>query len=254
MTSDPARSGPVWSCSPPSATTVCPATLPGPWRSRTPAPPRCRSTSATSAPADAGAVGRSPPWRGGAPGAPGFSWRNGRLVTERGGVRTSSFDVGGRRAEALSFGGSEHLALPRSYPRLRTIGTYLGWFGPLTKVVGLAGAAQSARARVPGVSGLLDSAASRLLPGSSGGPDAAARARTTSTFVAVARDSRGRELATVRLHGVDGYTLTGRLLAWGAQQLRDGVAPPPGARGPVEAFGLDPMARALADAGLPRVD
>jgi short subunit dehydrogenase-like uncharacterized protein len=190
----------------------------------------------------------------GAAGAPGFSWRNGRLVTERGGVRTSSFDVGGRRAEALSFGGSEHLALPRSYPRLRTIGTYLGWFGPLTKVVGLAGAAQSALARVPGVSGLLDSAASRLLPGSSGGPDAAARARTTSTFVAVARDSRGRELATVRLHGVDGYTLTGRLLAWGAQQLRDGVAPPPGARGPVEAFGLDPMARALADAGLPRVD
>jgi hypothetical protein len=70
--------------------------------------------------------------------------------------------------------------------------------------------------------------------------------------VAVARDAEDRELATVRLHGVDGYTLTARLLVWGAQQLRDRRGPA-GARGPVEAFGLDVVTRALAGAGLPEV-
>lgn len=79
----------------------------------------------------------------GAARAPSFSWRDGRLTTERGGVRTVRFDLGNRPADGLSFGGSEHLALPRSYPRLRTIGTYLGWFGPLTKAVGFAGAGQA---------------------------------------------------------------------------------------------------------------
>src|ERR1035437_583987 len=42
----------------------------------------------------------------GAAGAPGFSWRNGRLVTERGGGRTSSFGGGGRPARAPSLGGT----------------------------------------------------------------------------------------------------------------------------------------------------
>ncbi len=67
--------------------------------------------------------------------APSFSWRDGELVTERGGVRTARFNIGGKRVDALSFGGSEHFGLPRSYPWLRTVGTYLGWFGPLTRGV-----------------------------------------------------------------------------------------------------------------------
>lgn len=184
--------------------------------------------------------------------APSFSWRNGELVTERGGVRTARFDVGGKQVDGLSFGGSEHFSLPRSYPRLRNVGTYLGWFGPLTMGVQVAGAGQAALEKLPGVPQLIERATARFLPGSTGGPDAAARARTRSTFVAVARDADGRELATVRLHGVDGYTLTARLLAWGAQQLRERPGPA-GARGPVEAFGLDAVARALAGAGLARV-
>jgi short subunit dehydrogenase-like uncharacterized protein len=184
---------------------------------------------------------------------PSFSWRDGSLVTERGGVRAASFDLGDRRAEALSFGGSEHFGLPRSYPGLRTVGTYLGWFGPLTKAVKVAGAGQAVLEQVPGAARLVDRAAARIAPGSTGGPDAAARAKMRSTFVAVARDSAGRELATTRLAGVDAYTLTARLLVWGALRLRDGAPPSPGARGPVEAFGLDTMTRALADAGLRRV-
>jgi short subunit dehydrogenase-like uncharacterized protein len=189
----------------------------------------------------------------GASRAPSFSWRDGVLTTERGGIRTATFDLGTRRARGLSFGGSEHFGLPRSYPRLRTVGTYLGWFGPLTNVVRVAGTGQALLERLPGGAGLIDRASSRLAPGSTGGPDAEARAKTRSTFVAVARSARGRELAGARLHGVDPYTLTARLLVWAALHLRDGAAPPPGARGPVEAFGLGPMARALAGAGLPRV-
>jgi short subunit dehydrogenase-like uncharacterized protein len=184
--------------------------------------------------------------------APGFSWRDGELVTERGGVRSARFDVGGKQVEALSFGGSEHFGLPRSFPWLRTVGTYLGWFGPLTRGVQVAGAGQAAVERIPGLPRLIDRATQRFLPGSTGGPDAAARARSRSTFVAVARDKGGRELATVRLHGVDGYTLTACLLVWGARQLQEGPCPA-GARGPVEAFGLDRVVRALADAGLSEV-
>jgi short subunit dehydrogenase-like uncharacterized protein len=189
----------------------------------------------------------------GATRAPSFAWRDGILTTERGGARTASFDLGGRRGVGLSFGATEHLSLPRSYPRLRTIGTYLGWFGPLTKGVKVLSAAQAELERVPGASSLIDRATGRLLRNAGGGPNASARARMSSRIVAVARDARGREVGAARLEGVDAYTLTARLLAWGALQLRDGASPPAGARGPVEAFGLDTMARALADAGLPRV-
>ncbi|MGH7722618.1 MAG: saccharopine dehydrogenase family protein [Candidatus Dormibacteria bacterium] len=189
----------------------------------------------------------------GAARAPSFSWRDGVLVTERSGIRTARFDLGDRHADGLSFGGSEHLCLPRSHPRVRTVGTYLGWFGPLTRGVRAAGAGQALVEQLPGATGLIDRVAGRLAPGSSGGPDAVARAATRSTFIAVARDGRGRGLGKARLHGVDGYTLTARLLVWGALRLRDGAAPPAGARGPVEAFGLGTMTRALSDAGLPRV-
>ena len=185
--------------------------------------------------------------------APGFAWRDGALRRERGGSRVMRFDLGHRRASGLSFGGSEHLGLPHSYPRLHTIGTYLGWFGPVTRGVQLAGAAQAGLERIPGAAKLLDRATPRTPARSTGGPDAPARARMTSVVVAVARDRRDRPLASVRLEGIDAYTLTARLLAWTARQLRDGADPPAGARGPVEAFGLDTMARALAGAGLPRV-
>ena len=184
---------------------------------------------------------------------PGFAWRGGRLVTERGGMRTTRFELGGRSADGLSVGGSEHIALPRSYPQLHSVGTYMGWFGPFTRIVQAAGAGQAALNRLPGMPRVIERVAGRLLPGSTGGPDAATRARARSTVVAVARDADGSELAAVRLHGVDVYTLTARVLAWGARRLRDGAPPAAGARGPVEAFGLETMARALAGAGLPVV-
>lgn len=186
--------------------------------------------------------------------SPSYAWRDGRLVTERNSKRVLRFDLGRRTADAVSMGGSENIALPRSYPELVTVGTYLGWFGGVSRALPVLGAGQAALDRVPGFSGLTDRAVARFLPGSTGGPDLATRARARSIIVAVARDRTGRELRTVRLRGIDPYTLTARLLAWAAVRLRDEPPPGGGARGPVEAFGLETMTRALADSGLPQVD
>ena len=58
---------------------------------------------------------------------PAFVWRDG-IRTERGAIRRRSFDVGGKRREAISVGSSEHFALPRLHPGLREVNVYLGWF------------------------------------------------------------------------------------------------------------------------------
>lgn len=189
----------------------------------------------------------------GATQATGFAWRDGSLVSEAPSLRTASFDTGRRQASGVSFGGSENIALPRTYPRLRTVGTYLGWFGSLTGGVHALGRAQNALRAVPGGGSVVETVTAPLRRSRGGGPDAVARSRSQSLVVAVARDAGGAPLATVRLRGIDPYTLTARLLVWGAVQLRDGRAAAPGARGPVEAFGLATMVRALEDAGLPRV-
>jgi short subunit dehydrogenase-like uncharacterized protein len=60
---------------------------------------------------------------------PSFAWRDGRLVTERGGARVRTFVVDGTTRKALSAGSSEHFGLPPSFPGLREVDVYLGWFG-----------------------------------------------------------------------------------------------------------------------------
>ncbi|MHB8719344.1 MAG: saccharopine dehydrogenase family protein [Candidatus Dormibacteria bacterium] len=182
---------------------------------------------------------------------PQFAWRGGRIVTERGGARTMRFSVRGSSAAALSVGGTEHFALPAAYPSVEDVGVYLGWFGALTPVVHRVGAAQAVMTRIPGASAVIDQAVKLLPRGAPGeGPDATQRERTRSTVIAVARTAGGDDLAKVRLAGVDPYTLTARLLAWAAQQLERGERPAPGARGPLDAFGLMPTLDALGAAGL----
>src|SRR3954451_20962507 len=66
---------------------------------------------------------------------PGFAYRDGRLQTERAAKRVASFDVEGRGLQAVSAGSSEHFALPHSYPHLREVDVYLGWFGPASRPV-----------------------------------------------------------------------------------------------------------------------
>jgi hypothetical protein len=72
--------------------------------------------------------------------------------------------------------------------------------------------------------------------------------------VAVAADAQGRELAQVRLRGPDPYTLTARLLAWGAGRAAGHGLAGTGALGPVDAFGLETLQAGAAAAGLVRAD
>jgi short subunit dehydrogenase-like uncharacterized protein len=180
---------------------------------------------------------------------PSFAFRDGRLVAERGAKRVRSFDLEGRSAQAFSVGGSEHFALPRLVPGLREVNAYLGWFGPASRLVQAAGAVGAAIALVPGAGPALAALAARA-PGSSGGPSAAARARTGSAIVAIAYDRAGGELARTRLVGVNGYTFTGEILAWGAIRAAEGGLSGAGALGPVDGFGLDQLTAGVASAGL----
>ena len=84
-------------------------------------------------------------------------------------------------------------------------------------------------------------------------PDAAARERTGSAIAAIAYGPGDRELARVEVRGVNGYTFTAEVLAWGAasalEQGMEGV----GALGPASAFGLDRLEAGCAEAGISRV-
>jgi short subunit dehydrogenase-like uncharacterized protein len=167
-------------------------------------------------------------------GEPGFAFRDGRVQTERAAKRVRSFPVGSKQREAISVGSSEHFTLPRIAPQLREVNAYLGWFGPASRVMQV----MSLGLSVPGAADLMKLAGERFVKGSSGGPDAEARAKSRSHIVAIAYDDAGRELEEVHVTGVDGYTFTGRVLAWGADQAARGGLQGTGALGPVDAFGL----------------
>ena len=85
---------------------------------------------------------------------------------------------------------------------------------------------------LPGAGKLIKTVGERLVKGSSGGPDAEARLRSGSHVVAIAYDAGGRELSEVHLSGVDGYTFTGRMLAWAAGHSATGALQGEGALGP----------------------
>ena len=132
---------------------------------------------------------------------------------------------------------SEHFALPRLAPRLREVNAYLGWFGPVARRCRLFAGTSTGRG-AGGVERLWRRSGERFVKGSTGGPDAAARARTGSHIVAIAYDSAGAGSRGPP----EGSTATrspGRMLAWGAQRAADGRAEGTGALGPVDGFGLD---------------
>jgi short subunit dehydrogenase-like uncharacterized protein len=184
---------------------------------------------------------------------PAFAWRDGRIQTERGARRTAAFEVDGRARPAISVGGSEHLALPRVHPGLREVDVYLGWFGPLSRPMQAMSAGLSVATAVPGVKAGLDALVSRAVKGSSGGPDAAERARSGSQVLATAYDDGRRALAEVRLAGGNIYDFTGGILAWGAQSAAAGGLQGAGALGPADAFGLDELEAGCREAGIARV-
>jgi len=177
---------------------------------------------------------------------PSFGFRDGRVQTERGAKRVRSFQVGSKKRDAVSVGSSEHFALPRFAPQLREVNAYLGWFGPLSRPMQV----MSIGTSLPGAGKLLKAVGERFVKGSTGGPDAEARSQARSRIVAIAYDSAGRELAEAHLSGVDGYTFTGRILAWGAQRAAEGGLQGTGALGPVDGFGLVALTDGCRWAGL----
>jgi short subunit dehydrogenase-like uncharacterized protein len=184
---------------------------------------------------------------------PSFAWRGGQLVDERGAARLRSFEVRGRQRPGVSVGSSEHFALPRVAPGLREVDVYLGWFGAMSRPMQALAFGTSAITRIPGARDGLGRAMGRLVKGSTGGPDAKARAKSGSHVVAIASDAGGRSLAEIHLEGPNGYTFTADMLAWGAATAMEKGFGGTGALGPVDAFGLDALRTGCAEAGLTRV-
>jgi short subunit dehydrogenase-like uncharacterized protein len=184
---------------------------------------------------------------------PSFAWRGGRIVSERAGARGRSFLVDGRARKAISAGSSEHFGLPQSFPELQEVDVELGWFGPASDALRAVALGVSVATRVPLVRGALGELVGRTVKGSTGGPDADARAKSGSVIVAEASDRAGRIVGRAHLAGVNGYDFTAGMLAWGARAAAAGRLQGTGALVPVAAFGLGPLAEGARSAGIGRV-
>ena len=179
--------------------------------------------------------------------------RNGRVVDV--GSTVATFDVSGRRMDALAVGASEAFALPRLDPRIRDVDVYLGWFGSMSKVASLASRATSPLMRIPGLGTLMRKGMAAAGGSATGeGPSAQQRAGATTVAVARALDGVGRELSRATVEGPSPYDLTGELLAWAAAMLVTRREAATGALGPADAFGLAELVSGCSDIGLRRVD
>lgn len=179
---------------------------------------------------------------------PAYRFRDGQVEDEPVARRTHSFAVAGHTRTGLSVGGTEPLLLPRSYD-LDSVEVYLGAVvGRLAPVASLIGPALAALGRVPGVTRGVGRLSARL--GSTGGPDAAARARARSQVVAEAMGSSGQVLGRALVVGPDPYDLTAGLLAEGAGRLLGVPSAGGGVLGPVEVFGSEGLRELAAAVGL----
>jgi short subunit dehydrogenase-like uncharacterized protein len=183
---------------------------------------------------------------------PGYAWRDGALHEERPAERLHTFRAANRQRRAVTIAGSEHLFLPELHPGLRDVDVYLGWAGRYSPLIHAASPLAAGLLRVPGSAAVVGQVVRRLVPGSSGGPDAQRRAASRSLAVAEALDTAGTVLAATILEGPSPYDLTAELLAWGAVQGAAGRMLAPGVLGPVQAFGLEELEKAAADIGLQR--
>src|SRR3954469_3616574 len=181
------------------------------------------------------------------------AFRGARLVSEPTARHVKSFDLGRRHSDAFSVGTTEPFALPRLQPGLRDVGVYLGWAGSMSRAVQAMSAGASLATRIPGARQAFDALVKPFAPsGSSGGPDAEARAKVGSLVVAEAFDARGTRLSAVRLKGVNPYDFTAAVLAWGAETAAAGGLQSTGALGPADGYGLEALVKGCAQAGISR--
>jgi short subunit dehydrogenase-like uncharacterized protein len=127
-----------------------------------------------------------------------------------------------------------------------------GTFGAAATPLPALSAVNSVLMRLPAARSATQAAVGRFVEGSTGGPDADARARSGIDVAAVAYDHAGGELSLARLTGVNVYDFTAGMLSWGADRAAAGALQDTGALGPVEGFGLDALERGAAKAGLVR--
>lgn len=183
---------------------------------------------------------------------PSFAFRGGQLRRERTAARVRRLTLDdGTVLQGISIGGSEHFAVHSLHPNLRDIDVLIGrpgWGGLVTPALT---ALVSVATKVPGLGAWLYSALGS--EGSTGGPDAEARAGSRSTIVAEARSALGQLLHRVVLDGPNGYDFTARILAWASVEAARGVVTQTGALGPVGAFGLEALRTGAEHAGLTQV-
>jgi short subunit dehydrogenase-like uncharacterized protein len=191
---------------------------------------------------------------------PGYTYRDGRIVSERTAAHVTLFELDGTSREAFSIGASEHFALPGlrtgvagtdgapAPAPLTEVGVYLGWFGRATRLVQYSSAFGAPLGKLPAARRALDVLAQRIQRGRTAPGTQSIR----SDVVAMAADPGRRKLATVRLTGGDPYSFTASILAWAAVKAAAEGVRPAGALGPVEAFGTGSLERACAAAGFHR--
>ena len=182
----------------------------------------------------------------------GYAFHDGRIVTERGGKRVRSVQAAGKQRQAISAAASEHFALPRSFPRLREVDAYLGWFAGRSKAMSVGSAAMSGFFKLPGTKAGANALIERFAKGSTGGPSAEHRAKSGSYVIGQALDPGGRVLAAVDVEGDDAYDFTAGLMAWAAIEAAETPIVAKGAIGPVETYGLERLERGAAEAGIAR--
>ncbi len=180
---------------------------------------------------------------------PSHLLRGGRLVLLPTGRKMRTFSDRGVRRPAVLLGSTESLALPRTFPQLTEVANYLGWLGKRSYALPVASFG-TGLLQLPPLRRRLKRRADRAAAITGQGPDEASRRNQRSVAIAVASDSGGKQLTSVRVEGPNGYDLTAELMAWAASELAHDRVKSVGALGPVDAFGLDRLVEGCRSAGL----
>ena len=180
---------------------------------------------------------------------PFLVWRDHRWQKPGRMPRQHTFTVDGAKRNAVMVPGTEIVFLPEAFPEVANIEVFNGWFsapGPVMKAAlpAMAVAGSSSLARKALGKGIT------ALTGSEGGPSASERAKSSSLAIAVVTDSRGETVSEVRVAGPNVYTLTGHLLAAGAEHVLKDRSRARGVVGPLQAFGMEGLVELCASAGL----
>jgi short subunit dehydrogenase-like uncharacterized protein len=180
---------------------------------------------------------------------PAHLYENGRLKLLPAGRKLRTFSDRGSHRPGVLLGSTESLALPRSFPQLTHVANYLGWFGKASYALVPASYA-TGLLRAPFLQDRLQRQVDKAAAVTGQGPGEASRSRQRSVAIAVASDHDGKQLASVRVEGPNGYDLSADLMAWAASELAHGRVEGVGALGPVEAFGIDRLVEGCRSAGL----